>query len=332
MKNRRVTLALLVGALGLVCLQVLLLADLKLTGRGALRTDEAVRRALALPIRSHLEWAARFAAANVTALAWPLYVLLLDGLLVMFPGRGDSPPSSPLRRRRHHFWLLFLASIPIWCLFDWINFDFIRSWSYIGLPRGVFWTDLLWGYLLAFGCIVPGMLMSGQLLLNIGLFNWAIRRPASEGARRKWIPIVLALSAAGGLAMLVYPFVSRHPVANLTLWTSLVFLLDPLNYLLGRPSMFRDWFNGNFARTLAAFAGGLVCGLLWEFWNYYALAKWVYHLPFLGSLEQYRYFEMPLLGLLGFLPFAMECWVIWQTMRILLDGLVEPLPDDRTLL
>jgi hypothetical protein len=83
---------------------------------------------------------------------------------------------------------------------------------------------------------------------------------------------------------------------------------------------------------LAAFAGGLGCGFLWEFWNYWALTKWVYHLPFLGAAEHIRYFEMPVVGLLGFIAFGIECWVIWQSMRIPLDGLAEPLPDERSLL
>ena len=141
---------------------------------------------------------------------------------------------------------------------------------------------------------------------------------------------VAALGA--GAAMVGWVFLSRSPAANLTLWTSLVFLLDPVNLKLGRPSMFRDWQNGWYGRTLAAFAGGLLCGLLWEFWNYWALIKWVYHLPFLGPLEHVKYFEMPAIGLIGFIPFGLECWVMWQAMRIPLDGLAEPLPDERMLL
>jgi len=41
---------------------------------------------------------------------------------------------------------------------------------------------------------------------------------------------------------------------------------------------------------------------------------------------------MPIIGLLGFLPFGIECWVIWQMIRIPLDGLTEPLGDERMLL
>ena len=54
--------------------------------------------------------------------------------------------------------------------------------------------------------------------------------------------------------------------------------------------------------------------------------------PFLGRWENYRYFEMPLIGLIGFIPFGLECWVMWQTIRILFDGLAEPLGSERELL
>ena len=200
----------------------------------------------------------------------------------------------------------------------------MKAWLYIGMPPA--WKDRWWGYTLAFGAIVPGMLLSGQVLLNLGLFNWARSRP--------WrMPIWgIGLILLVGAAMFIWPLTHRDPITNLTLWTSLVFLLDPINMLLGRPSALCDWQSGWYGRTLAAFAGGLLCGLLWEFWNYWALTKWVYFLPFLGSTEQIRYFEMPVIGLLGFIPFGLECWVMWQMLRIPLDGLAEPLPDNQTLL
>jgi hypothetical protein len=237
----------------------------------------------------------------------------------------------------------------------------MRAWLYIGMPGtpgipGNF-ADRAFGYFLAFATIVPGMLLSGQLLLDLGLLNWARSSkstnnsptPSSsspgdanarvldyqgrtEGAGFRMPHWGLFASLLAGAAMLAWVILSRAPITNYVLWTSLVFLLDPINYWLGRPSMFRDWERGWFGRTLAAFAGGLICGFLWEFWNYWALTKWTYHLPFLGRAEQYRYFEMPLPGLLGFIPFGIECWIMWQMIRIPLDGLAEPLPSDRALL
>ena len=141
-----------------------------------------------------------------------------------------------------------------------------------------------------------------------------------------------------GATFLLWTLYARDPLANFTLWVGLIYLLDPLNTFLSprSPSLLRDWQHGRIARTLALFAGGLTCGLLWEFWNYWALAKWTYRLPFLGPLEGIRYFEMPLPGMLGFLPFAAECWVVLNTIVALLErcglNLAEELPDDRSVI
>jgi hypothetical protein len=259
--------------------------------------------------------------------AWSGYLLALDGILTI------QRTGSPVRRRPHHFAVLCFASVFIWCVFDFLNFhNGIYAWVYIGMPVG--FSEKYVPYLLAFGSVVPGMLMSGQVMLNWGWFDWAqtaYQDPQGQSPRRRR-GLYSAISFTVGAAMLAWPILHPTPITNLTLWTSFVFLLDPINDGLGRPSMFRDWRHGWYGRTLATFAGGLLCGFLWEFWNYWALSKWTYDLPFLGSWGKHHYFEMPLPGLLGFLPFGLECWVMWQTIRIPLDGLVEPLPDARTLL
>ena len=319
---RRVPLTLILGLLLIAVSEALLFTDVHLTHRGPVHT-EAESRAVAKPT-TPLGWVARGMAVNMTAVAWAGYLLAMDGLLAI------RPPGSPVRTRRHHFALLCLASVFIWCVFDAINFHGVggrgmRAWTYIGLPPKL--SDKFVPYLLAFGSIVPGMLMSGQAMLNAGWFDWARTRP---GRLPRWVEPAGLLA---GVAMSAWPLVHPDPVTNLTLWTSLVFLLDPINDRLGRPSLFRDWRNGWYGRSLAAMAGGLACGFLWEFWNFWALTKWTYHLPFLGVAgNRYHYFEMPLPGLLGFLPFGLECWVMWQTIRIPLDGLAEPLPDERSLL
>jgi hypothetical protein len=316
---RRVPATLWIGLAYMIALEVLLLSDVLRTHRGALHDDASIISASLREPHGALANLARFVAINMTPLVWPGYVLFLEGVLQFQTG------ASPVRRRPNHFALLCLASIVIWCVFDWINFYYIDAWSYIGMPIANRWHRY-WGYAFAFAAVVPAMLMSGQVFMNLGWFDWA-RSPAWRMPRwAKWV----ALGAGG--AMLIWPFLGRDPITNLTLWTSLVFFLDPINLKLGRPSMFRDWQKGWYGRTLAAFAGGLLCGLLWEFWNYWALAKWVYRLPFLGRLEHLRYFEMPIIGLLGFIPFGLECWVMWQSMRIALDGLAEPLSDERSLL
>lgn len=128
------------------------------------------------------------------------------------------------------------------------------------------------------------------------------------------------------------PIVRRR--RTLTLFLAWIFLLDPLNRRLGAPSIFGDWERGHWKRehwkrTLALAAAGAVCGVLWETWNYWAAAKWTYDLPFLGPLETLRLFEMPLAGFSGFPPFAVECWVMFQTLaHVLGRGLrLEPVRE-----
>lgn len=325
------------GLAFLLLCEILLFTDVYLSNRGPVHTA-AQRNALSLPT-GPLATIARWFAINLTALVWVGYLFLIEGLLTRLQGQ------SPVRRRPHHFALCCLASVFIWCVFDIINFNLgMRAWIYIGMPGTPdIWgliSDRGWGYLLAFGTIVPGMLLSGQILLDLGAFNWARAKSTlprySGGGKGGGSPrsthYLLLTSLLLGLAMLLWVLIARTPVTNYVLWTSLVFLLDPINYWLGRPSMFRDWERGWYGRTLAACAGGLICGFLWEFWNYWALTKWTYHLPFLGAAEHYKYFEMPLPGLLGFIPFGIECWIMWQMIRIPLDGLTEPLPNDHTLL
>jgi len=57
----------------------------------------------------------------------------------------------------------------------------------------------------------------------------------------------------------------------------------------------------------------MICGLLWEFWNYWASAKWVYTIPYLGFLQ---IFEMPVLGFFGFPLFALECYLLYRAFLL----------------
>ena len=70
-----------------------------------------------------------------------------------------------------------------------------------------------------------------------------------------------------------------------------------------------DLRSGDRRRVWSLMLAGLICGILWEFWNYWAGSGWNYTVPFFG---RWKVFEMPVLGFLGFLPFALECWIIYH--------------------
>jgi hypothetical protein len=44
-------------------------------------------------------------------------------------------------------------------------------------------------------------------------------------------------------------------------------------------------------------------------WNFHSYPKWIYHVPGVGFA---KVFEMPILGYLGYLPFAMELYLAAQ--------------------
>jgi len=90
-------------------------------------------------------------------------------------------------------------------------------------------------------------------------------------------------------------------------WTSLVLILEPINYWTGRPYFLRELREGDWRTVMSLALGALVCGLFWEMWNYYAFPKWTYHIP---GLAFFHIFEMPLLGYGGYVPFALELYAL----------------------
>jgi hypothetical protein len=100
-------------------------------------------------------------------------------------------------------------------------------------------------------------------------------------------------------------------------WVGFALLLEPLNYRRGRPSWLAALASGDASLLLALLASGIVCGVLWEFWNYWAATKWTYTVPYLGHV---KLFEMPVLGYLGFPLFALECYAMYHWLRGLLGG------------
>lgn len=252
---------------------------------------------------------------NFTPWVWCGYLLVLSGVLGLLSGMAW------ILVFRYRVLALWLWSVPAWCYFDWLNFRFMRNaatglhaWEYQGLPASTAVRCV--GYFLAFAAIAPGLLLTAEI--------WrysAVGRVKSGGVRiSRGIEILSLVLGAGFFAA---PFVLHDPIANLMIWVSLIFMLDPVNTWCGRPSLIADWRAGRWGRTLCLMLAGLCCGLLWEFWNYWAVAKWTYHLPFLGSWSRFHYFAMPLPGLAGYLGFGPEIWVMWQFSLLLLGPLVE---------
>jgi len=235
-----------------------------------------------------------------TPLAWSGYILLADSLV--FRQKGNSLILS----RPREFFLLPPLSIGFWLIFEFYNL-YLRNWHYVGLPEEL--PLRLLGYAWAFATIWPAILETAELLE--GWTGISRRKVRPWGVRDGH----LVFSLGFGAFCLILPLLTSLPVAHYLaapVWLGFIFLLDPLNYRMGRDSLFLDLARGDPRRLYSLMLSGVLCGFLWEFWNYWAGARWVYTVPVVGHI---KIFEMPVLGYLGFPPFAVECFTLWALVK-----------------
>ena len=166
------------------------------------------------------------------------------------------------------------------------------------------------GYIWSFATISPAIFETADLISSLR----DRRADASrvEEIRHQRIGALGWTSIAAGAAMLALPIVHPSPYLAAPVWLGFIFLVDPLNARSGAESILGDWRHGRTRRLANLLMAGLVCGLLWEFWNYWAHTKWVYTVPILPDV---RVFEMPVVGFGGFPPFAVECFVMYVAVR-----------------
>ena len=229
--------------------------------------------------------------------AWYPYILFLDGLLGRLRGR------SWLLNQPRPVLQVFFWSTTVWLIFEAFNLV-LHNWGYVAVIP-IWW--LRWGgYALAFATVLPGVLLTAQVLDALGAFKGVNARPFNPGP---WQPVSLLVGAAFLVLPLVFP---RY--AFPLVWGAWFFLLDPFCWLLGGDSLIARFAQGERREHLCLLAAGLVCGLWWEAWNYFAVTKWVYTLPVLNC---WKVFEMPLPGYLGFPPFALEAAVMYNFLKAL---------------
>ena len=233
---------------------------------------------------------------------WWAYILALDSWIWKQKG------VSLLKSRPKEFIFMSIISIFWWCVFDFYNL-FLENWNYLGAPKNP-WIRYP-SYALAFATIFPGLFLThdalkiliGEKLLNTD-FKW---NPGKK---------FFKYSILVGSVLMIYPLIFPSIYIFAFVWTGIVFFLEPVNERLGIGCLLPLFRKGKWGEIPIWFATGAWCGLLWEFWNYWAGAKWIYTVPF---TETVRYFEMPVLGFLGFLPFAWECYLLYEFTKWTLE-------------
>ena len=253
-----------------------------------------------------------------TPIAWTGYLLFVDALVARLTGR------SYLTTSREEGVLVAIVSVGGWWLFEWYNAPrFWRGgadlwglwWHYHGLEPNLFLRRL--GYDWSFATIFPALFLTAAVL-RVSVFRRAQVRPRRLPAR------ALDVAVGAGVAFVALPLVAPSTWLVPLVWSGVALLLEPLNYRAGRPSWLADLARGDASTVSALLTSGLVCGFLWEFWNYWAATKWTYTVPYSPDV---KLFEMPVLGYLGFPPFALECYAMYHWARgVIVTRTASPLP------
>jgi hypothetical protein len=243
---------------------------------------------------------------------WWSYIFTAD--LAVHLLRGNSMLSD----RPWEFLVIWFWSMPAWILFEVVNRR-IENWYYVMAPTNLFvgGAYLIFG----FGAVLPGIFETMDLI--VGIVEKFTRRKKIPGRPftpdRRHIGIQMAIGAAMLVLVLVFP----KSCFAMT-WGFAFFFLDPLLFWLWRKepnrigkSLLGQLAAGDNTRFVALLAGGFLCGGLWEGWNINARTKWIYSVPFFDEL---KLGEMPILGFLGFPPFALECYAMVNLLSYFRGG------------
>lgn len=234
-------------------------------------------------------------------LVWAGYILVVDAAIYKLRKHSllSNTPGKLLG--------MVIVSALLWWIFEFMNLS-VKSWGYANTPEVAVTLKNFYGTI-AFATVLPAFFETVELIRTIHLFDHA-KLKKSHSITKRFLHSMVAIGVITFLLPLLFPRFF-YPLV----WVTFFFILDPINYLHKQPSIIRHVKDRNLAIPLSLLLAGIIMGLFWEFWNYWAIPKWSYSIPFLGF---FKIFEMPLLGYLGYFPFAFELYAMYFFIRSLL--------------
>lgn len=235
------------------------------------------------------------------SLTWWAYIFMVDHFVYHLKGK------SLWVNHRAEFFLLIPCSVVFWMIFEGFNV-YLGNWQYENIHSQT-WVRWI-GYFISFGTVLPALFETRELIESLGTFRSLKIKPLPFPA--SWhLPFTVL-----GLLFLFLPLFWPGYFFALT-WLGFFFLFEPILHAKGGRSLMRDLEQGHLQTIISLLVSGLICGIFWEFLNYWATAKWVYTVPYVSWL---KIFEMPVLGFFGFLPFAVESFVMYNFLCLLRQG------------
>lgn len=232
-------------------------------------------------------------------IVWIGYILVMDALVYKLRKR------SLISNRLPQFLGMLIISALFWWIFEFINIP-LNNWTYqgtegLGLLKDIFGT-------ISFATVLPAFFETVEVIRSIHLFdNKKLKKKHKISKTTLHIMILL------GITCFLLPIVLPKFAFPLV-WASFFLILDPINYLHKQPSIIKHLKDRKLVIPLSLLLAGIILGFFWEFWNYWAIPKWTYEIPYVSFL---KIFEMPILGYLGYFPFAFELYAMYWFVRSL---------------
>ena len=257
------------------------------------------------------------------------FTLVIDGWVYVRTGGRSIISKAP-----REILAIGTASVSGWLLFEYLNFYVDDNWIYpFGnlLPVNEFVLYAVIGS----GGLMPMAFEWYTLLLTFKTFRNRFDTGPKINVSRGLKTLLLIICFVGLLATGYLP-----DEMFFLLWLAPLIILT---ILLGRMNIwtpFKPIKDGNWTPMLLFALTYLIQGLLLEFQNYFSgvhengelvmthtAAYWTYSIPYVNV---YHVFEMPVLGLLGYLPFGVYCWVWWIAFAFLLNIPTQFATDDHS--
>jgi hypothetical protein len=246
---------------------------------------------------TRFRWYATFQPYTFT-IPWIGYIVLVNAQTYRRSG------CSMMTHYPRYLVTLFVLSAGFWWFFEYLN-RFVQNWYYVGID-GLGRLEYFILATLPFSTVLPAVLSTRDLLrtfpeVGAGLDGFLRVRIPSPGVLASAVFVASSIGLCGISIWPDYLF----PL----LWLAPLFLITSAMALAGKATLFAPISEGKWRELYLLGMAGLVCGLFWEMWNFYSLARWEYAVPFVG---RFKLFEMPMLGYAGYLPFGLECAVAGQ--------------------
>lgn len=226
---------------------------------------------------------------------WVGYCLTIDALVFIRKG------SSMFTRNSRAYIVLFIISAPSWWIFELLNLR-VQNWFYEGRE---FFTDFQYFIIstICFSTVIPAVFGTAEF---VGTFKWIrdLKTGFIFGSNPRSILIMFICGWIFLSLLLIWPLYF-FPF----MWISVLLILEPVNYWQKNKSLIKYTSRGDWRIIISLFLACLICGFFWEMWNFYSYPKWIYKVPFVDFLH---IFEMPILGYFGYLPFALELFVLYH--------------------